>query len=257
MIREMPMEKAQKSVIEMIKDPSWQESDRDVPILSREEFNQYLRGYLKNSDLSDEGCNQMKRQLVDSGFLLDFNSLVVIKPQWLADTFKSIVSTKNEDDNRGKKGIVSLKQIVARLENNGFKLSQTSYNKLISIWKDKLNACISHPILTDHYIIPSLLDEERPLELNNQWNDAKNKNECVGRRYSLPFLPYGVFDGIFVKCIRLSHVIQFWRNGLLLCKNEESFLLLEITTNDKSRINSTEYVITIQATGNPHHFIWF
>ena len=194
----------------------------------------------------------MKKQLVNSGFLLDFNSLIVMKPQWLADTFKSIISTKNEDDNNegGKKGIVSLKQIESRLEKNGFKLSQTSCNKLISIWTEKLNACISHPVLKDHYIIPSLLNEERPLELNNEWNESKNKSECVGRRYTLPFLPYGVFDGIFVKSFKLSHVIQFWRNGLLLCKDKESFLLLEITTNEKSRINSTQYDITIQATGS-------
>src|SRR6185437_8705340 len=117
-----------------------------------------------------------------------FNSLIVLKPRWLADTFKSIISTKNEVD-KEKKGLVTLKQIESRLEKNGFKLPQPMYNKLISIWEKQLN-------------------------------------ECIGRRYSLQFLPYGSFGGIFVKTFRLSHVIQFWRNGLLLCKEKDSFLLL-------------------------------
>src|ERR1700744_2358532 len=100
------MENVQKEIADMISNPSWQD-ERSIPIISNEEFNTFLRNHLKNSTLSDLQCNQMKRQLVNSGFLLDFHKLVVLKPQWLEDKFKSIISTKYQSDNEGKDGILT------------------------------------------------------------------------------------------------------------------------------------------------------
>jgi hypothetical protein len=238
------MEKIQTEVAGMIENPSWQDKGSNLPIMSVGEFNLFLRTHLDNSDLSDAACHQMKKQLVNSGFLLDFRKLVVMKPQWLADTFKAIISTKNEDDKEGKDGILSLDQIVKRL---GF--DKELCMKLIDIWEKNLSACIIHPKYPDKYIIPSLLDEKRPTKLDTQWNEAKSKSECVGRRFLLPFLPSGIFEGIFAKSFGVSRAIEFWRDGLLLCKENESYLLLEIKTDEKSRINSSQYQITIHATG--------
>src|SRR3984957_6122386 len=114
----MEIEKIQTEIVEMIENPSWQDNNGNIPIISNEEFKLFLQKQLNNSNLSDKACNQIKKQLVNCGFLLDFNKLIVMKPQWLADTFKSIISTKNEIDNNnnedggdGKKGIISLNQI--------------------------------------------------------------------------------------------------------------------------------------------------
>jgi hypothetical protein len=240
LIRAMKIERIQTEIAEMIKNPSWQNKEA-FPILTTEEFNHFLRDHLKKPQLLDEACEQMKRQLVNSGFLLDFHKLVILQPQWLADSFKSIISSKNQDD---ENGIVSVDQIILRL---GF--GEGISKKLLWIWEKELNVCITSPILRNQYIIPSLLDETRPTELDNYWNTAKDQSECIGRKYSLSFIASGVFEGIFVKSCRVSPLIKFWRNGLLLCKDGDSFLLLEIVRNGKSRFNSSEYVINIQATG--------
>jgi hypothetical protein len=256
LIRLEVKEQTQVEVVRMIENPSWQQHNgNNIPIMSNNEFNLFLRRYLENSDLSDKACNQIKKQLVDSGFLLAFDKLVVLKPQWLADTFKAIISFNNIDDKKEKSGILKKDQIIQRL---GFE--EEICNKLINIWEKELNACITHPISPNRYIIPSLLDEVRPQKLEKQWKEAKVKSNCVGRIYSLPFLPAGIFEGIFVKIFGIYPAIEFWRNGLLLHKMEfkdqsESFLLLEITTNGNSRIHSTQYKITIQATGK--FIFWF
>jgi hypothetical protein len=250
LIRLEVREKTQVEVIRMIENPSWQQHNgNNVPIMSNNEFNIFLRKYLDNSDLSDKACNQIKKQLVDSGFLLAFHKLVVLKPQWLADTFKAIISFKNTGDKKEKSGILNKDQIIQRL---GFE--EEICNKLINIWEKELNVCITHPISPNKYIIPALLDEVRPQKLEKQWKEAKDKSDFVGRIYSLPFLPAGIFEGIFVKIFGIYPAIEFWRDGLLLHKMEfkdqsESFLLLEITTDGNSRIHSTQYKITIQATG--------
>lgn len=240
------MEKIQVEVAKMIENPSWQDDAwKDVPIMSNGEFNTFLRNYLNNSALSDGACNQMKGQLVVCGLLLIFNELVILKPQWLADKFKAIISMKNEGEKEGKDGILSVDKIIQRL-----KLPVGTCNDLISIWEKELNVCIAHPNLRDKYIIPSLLSEKKQIELDTQWNNTKSRNECVGRMYTLPFLPVGIFEGIFVKMFRISDVLQFWRNGLILREDDDdSLLFLEITTNKNSQINSTCYIIIIQATG--------
>lgn len=238
------MEKIQKEIAEMIENPSWQECKDTIPILSSDGFNSFLQRYLKNKDLSALACNQMKKQLVNSGFLLDFGTLVIMKPQWLADTFRAIISIKNQADKTGKDGILSTEQIVKRL---GF--GKEECLKLIEIWEKNLNVCIRHPNLPNKYIIPSLLDEEKHAESEMKWNETKSMNNCIGRTYILPFLPAGIFEGIFVKTFKISHVIQFWRNGLVLRTENDSFLQLEISFDKKPRINSSEYKISIQATG--------
>ena len=241
----MEMEKVEAKVARMIENTSWQNNEGDLPVMSTDDFNTFLRNHLNKQDLSDAGCAQIKKQLVNSGFLLDFQKLVILKPQWLADSFKAILSFKNEGDKGGR---VSKDQILKRL---GF--GEGVCQRLLWIWEKQLNVCIADPILGEkYYIIPSLLDEVKPKELDTQWNEAKSKSDCVGRVYTLPFVPAGIFEGIFVKIFGISHVIQFWKNGLLLRGREEideSFLLLEIASNAKSRINSTEFIITIQATG--------
>jgi hypothetical protein len=252
-------ERIQIEVVGMIENPSWQQynGNNNVPIMSNGEFNLFLRGYLNNSDLSDAACNQIKDQLVNSGFILAFRKLVVLKPQWLADTFKAIISFKNKGDKEQKNGILSRDEIIQRLG-----LDEEICKKLIHIWAKELNACIAHPKLPNNYIIPSLLDEVRPKKLEKQWNEIMDKNNCVGRIYLLPFLPAGIFEGIFVKTFEISHAIEFWRNGLFLCKQNlkenqtESFLLLEIITDGNSRINSTQYKIIIQATGRISYYFF-
>jgi len=240
LIRAMKIERIQTEIAEMIKNSSWQ-NEEDFPILTTQEFNHFLRDHLKNPQLLDEACEQMKRQLVNSGFLLDFHKLVILKPQWLADSFKSIISTKNQGD---KDGIISVDQIIKRL---GF--GEGVSRKLMWIWEKELNVCITSPIHRNQYIIPSLLDETRPPELDNYWNTSKGQSECIGRKYILSFIASGVFEGIFIKSCRVSPLIQFWRNGLLLRKDGNSFLLLEIVRDGNSRFNSSQYVINIQATG--------
>jgi hypothetical protein len=257
LIRLEVREQIQVEVVGMIENPSWQQHNgNNVPIMSNNEFNLFLRSYLYNSDLSDKACNQIKKQLVDSGFLLAFQKLVVLKPQWLADTFKAIISFKNTGDKKEKNGILNKGQIIQRL---GFE--EEICNKLINIWEKELNACIAHPISPNKYIIPSLLDEVRPENLEKQWKEAKDKNDCVGRIYLLPFLPAGIFEGIFVKIFGIYPAIEFWRDGLLLHKMEskdqsENFLLLEIITDGNSRIHSSQYKITIQATGKLKIFLF-
>ena len=242
------MGKIQREVVGMIKDPSWQDNGGKLPIMLNDEFNTFLRNHLNNSSLSDAACNQLKKQLVNSGFLLDYGKLVVLKPQWLADSFKSIISFKNQDE--GKDGILSVDRIIQRL---GFDKEECL--KLIDIWEKNLSVCIPHPHLLNKYIIPSLLDEKRPAKLDVKWNTAKTKSECiVGRRFWLPFLPAGIFEGIFVRTFQVSRAIEFWKDGLFLGKDNESYLLLEIKTEEgKSRINSSQYQITIQATGLSTH----
>ena len=233
------MENVQTEIAEMISNPSWQD-ERSIPIISNDEFNTFLRNHLKDSTLSDLQCKQMKKQLVNSGFLLDFRKLVVLKPQWLADTFKSVISTKYENDN----GILSLNQVVDRLG-----LNEEICKKLIWIWEKELNTFVSHPKLENKFIIPSLLPEKRPKDLENEWKGSMNKRDCIGRVYTVPFIPIGVFEGIFVRCSGISPMIGFWRNGFLLCKDEGSFLHLEMVTNNNSHIHSSKYIVTIHATG--------
>ena len=240
----MEMEKVEAKVAGMIENTSWQNNEGDLPIMSNNDFNIFLRNHLNTQDLSDAGCNQIKKQLVNSGFLLDFRILVVLKPQWLADSFKSILSFKNEG---AKEGRVTRDQIIKRL-----RYGEGVCQRLIWIWEKQLSVCIAHPELKDEYIVPSLLDEEKPKDLETKWNQAKEKSDRIGRFYTLPFVPAGTFEGIFVKTFGISRVVQFWKNGLLLRgkdKGNDNFLLLEITSNGKSRINSTQYVIKIEATG--------
>jgi hypothetical protein len=244
----MKAEVFQVEIVEMIKNLEWQNGGEEkLPIMSNQEFTTFLRKYLNNAALSDMACNHMKRQLVNGGFLLDFRTLVVLKPQWLADIFKAIISIKNENVKVSeRKGIISLVQLMEHL-----KLSEEVCKKVLWILEKELSVCVAHPkAVKNEYIIPSLLDKERPEDLDTKWVKAKNGSDCVGRIFNIPFLPTGIFEGILVKCCRISSIIKFWRNGMLLCKDDgESFLLLEMKLHGKSHTHSDQYTISIHATG--------
>ena len=134
-------------------------------------------------------------------------------------------------------------QIIKRL-----RFGEGISRKLMWIWEKELNVCITSPIFRNEYIIPSLLDETRPPKLDNYWNTSKGQSECIGRKYILSFIASGVFEGIFVKSCRISPLIKFWRNGLLL-RDGNNFLFVELVRDGSSRFNSSQYVINIQAIG--------
>ena len=110
----MDMESLPEEVVKMIEDPSsWQDTEK-IPIITLNDFNSLLKSRMNNKELSLEACNQFRKMLVTGGLILDFGKLVIIKPQWLADSFKAIISTKNIGD----KGIITSDQIQERLSNS-------------------------------------------------------------------------------------------------------------------------------------------
>src|SRR6202044_3820675 len=50
------------------------------------------------SELSNESCNQMIKQLENCGFILQYNNKIIIRPNWLADAFKTLISYKYEGE---------------------------------------------------------------------------------------------------------------------------------------------------------------
>jgi hypothetical protein len=64
LIRLMNMERIQTEVVRMIENPSWQNNEGNLPIMSNDKFNSFLRNHMNNSNLSDTACKQIKKQLV-------------------------------------------------------------------------------------------------------------------------------------------------------------------------------------------------
>ena len=232
----MDMESLPEEVVKMIEDPSsWQDTEK-IPIITSNDFNSLLKSRMNNKELSLEACNQFRKMLVTGGLILDFGKLVVIKPQWLADSFKAIISTKNIED----KGIITSDQIQKRLFNSlKLNISGNDLKNLLEIWENELSVCILHPKLKNTFIVPSLLDEEDSTKINDLWKTELHEQKCIGRIYEIPFLPPGIFEGIYVQMCRISSAIHFWRNGLLLNLNGGHILM---------QIFSKESKITIQTT---------
>jgi len=233
------MESLPEGVVKMIEDPSWQDME-NIPLVSSDNFNSFLKEKMNDKEFSSEGCNLVRKMLVAGGFLLDFGQLVVIKPQWLADSFRAIISTKNSDNN----GLITFKQIQQKIN-----LSPKDCSNLINIWERDFSICVSHPDKNDTFIIPSLLDEVIPDKINEIWKVESTKGKCVGRTYNLSFLPHGIFEGIFVQMCHISSAISFWRNGLLLGQNE-NFLLLQMNRDKTSISESSQFTISVKTIGN-------
>lgn len=108
-----------KELADLMIPTTWEEKVTDlvkslsieVPVVPTNSFDSWL---LENiTGLTMGGCDGIRSQLEASGFILNFRNqldLVIVRPQWMADMFKTVLSFKHEVKNAN----LSKKQLCQR-----------------------------------------------------------------------------------------------------------------------------------------------
>lgn len=143
-------------VATMIEDLSWQHDFGEIPVISCNEFNLYLKKKYPLSNLQDEQCLQIRKQFENSGFLLEFENHVVTKPNWLADVFSKILS---HEFSKSKEVRISIDELNKRLN-----FSETINIFLIDLFTKQFKACMEDPLKKEKY-------EMKPKDILDVWNN--------------------------------------------------------------------------------------
>ena len=138
--------------------------------------------------------------------------LIVLDPQWLTAMFASVITTSH----------TYIKQGILKLSNIG------------QIWRAPQYPPNMHPTLLallqkfeiiyklpcdenqdQQFLIPNLLPEDRP-PIDLLWLDYDTKSQQYSRRYTLEFIPNGLFSKLMVRFLHFADVpLKFWRSGVL------------------------------------------
>ncbi|MDP2439088.1 MAG: protein kinase [archaeon] len=191
--------------------------------------------------------------LTDTGTICYFPEqnpdLVVLHPQWITDTFSTIITLK------------------ANFVKQGFLL----HSDLPQIWKPPLFPTSHHPFLisllekfdliyhlpgspadaqsspsmeADRYFIPALLQSEAPDADLMQviWPPPEEHEKFVGRTYSFKFIPVGFFARIIVRFCRSFtwQPVFYWQHGLVVSLNSHQALLFVEKNIIKIRIRGRQ-----------------
>eukprot|EP01101_Sappina_pedata_P003071 TRINITY_DN13289_c0_g1_i2.p1 TRINITY_DN13289_c0_g1~~TRINITY_DN13289_c0_g1_i2.p1 ORF type:complete len:597 (+),score=147.61 TRINITY_DN13289_c0_g1_i2:33-1823(+) len=161
-----------------------------------------------------KSIDQMTQFLSDSGALVQFQDIIVLDPQWLANIMRDLVSFNH---NFIKEGILL-------------------HSDIPHIWKDYGDSReLLLPLMEKFEIVYEMRDEgfkrslvpcllpENAASINTIWpkNTTKDQIQC-GWVYEFKFLPKGIFGRILVRMHHIKGITQshFWRYGAIFQMEE-------------------------------------
>ncbi|GFN82127.1 leucine-rich repeat serine/threonine-protein kinase 1, partial [Plakobranchus ocellatus] len=154
-------------------------------------------------------------QYFDNEFL---RKQVVINPQWIVDVMSCVVSVKNSpiQDHKGRFLHKYIPEIWA------------AYPKELHEWLLRLTEefDLTFPLPEDKVnIVPCLLPQEMPKELNWPAPDLTKNVKETKLIYKFTYLPAGLFNRAQVRLFQLSDGRLIWKRGSLLKKNKHKALI--------------------------------
>lgn len=192
----------------------------DQLLAKEREKHQWVRWsmYLKWANqcgIAQENLSLTTRFLHDVGSLIyfensaDLRDIVILDPQWLADVFASLITFNHHWI---KDGILHTRDLPQVWKHYPAQL----YPKLLMLLtKFGVASRLGTEKTPTRYIIPSLLDESRPDNVNEFWEPLPPDNIVeFGRVYTFNFT--FEFSKILVVLLHAQnlHTRAFWRNGI-------------------------------------------
>ena len=177
--------------------------------------------------VSEEQAEIVAEILHDSGFLLNFRdraglSCLVIDPLWLSQVLSCVITDSGKYIKNGTLLQVDWKNIWRAYPSDiyPFLFSLLESFEVAHRLKTHLPQCL----------IPSLLSEERPQEVLDQYwqTDKDYQGYRYGRLWRFSFLPAGIFARALVRMIHYDEpttILAMWRYGGLWRLNNQLALL--------------------------------
>lgn len=198
---------------------------------------------------SEESLKRATRFLHETGSLIYFeeeeslNKIVILDPQYLTKFMSSIITTKHNFAREGILFHIHLKQIwrppefpeylhkqfIALFEKFeiSFNLTAARYRK--KLIEEGVNSSQEPDFYKDgQSLIPALLPEKRPVELETLWPRFIDGPQ-YGRRFSFSFIPQGFFSRLMVRLLHFCETNIYWRNGILIqAPDKREAMLVEV-----------------------------
>ncbi|XP_070196653.1 uncharacterized protein [Littorina saxatilis] len=158
-------------------------------------------------------------QYFDNDFL---RSIVVINPQWIVNVMACVVSVKNSpiQESNGR----LLHKFIPKIWNE--------YPKDLHQWLLQLTEefDLTFPLPKDDVnIVPCLLPQEEPAEVQSLWPSVEGKNVRESKMvYKFAYLPAGLFNRVQVRLFQFSDGKLIWKKGSMLKKNRHHALIKQI-----------------------------
>eukprot|EP01132_Coremiostelium_polycephalum_P008525 gene8525-10480_t len=172
---------------------------------------------------------------------IGLKKIVILDPQWITLMLASIITVKHNYTNSGVILHKNLKHIwkpphypvdlhphllvlLERFEISFNFSGRSSSQELTEIIDDDSQS-----------LIPALLSNDCPSNFQSIWNPSKKKSPIqYSRQYKFDFIPNGLFSRLMVRILNFagSESKLYWRNGILLQRDDEQ-ILVELVDNLK------------------------
>lgn len=166
--------------------------------------------------------------------------VVILDPQWLTDVMSTIVTFQHRFIKNGVLNHGDLPQLWTppkfpqRLHKtllNLLEKFEISYY-LRSTRQQPLDG--TEPMYTGKSLVPSLLPEERPSEIERIWPHFPSaREEQFSRRYKFGFIPHGFVSRLMVRVLHFAEPTICWRYGMLVEKTTNTTVAKELSVAEQ------------------------
>lgn len=176
--------------------------------------NQYLE-ICNKKGLSNKRALFLSQYFHDLGVFLHFQDdsllkhLVFLKPEWATNAVYKILDSKPIIENEGEFTLSQLEEVLSDYEKD-----KQPY--IVRLMK-KFELCFE--VTKDNFLIPELLNPERQ---EFDWNYEEN----LRFEYKYEFMPAGIMARFIVRTRNMVHNKTFWKNGVIL-QRENTRALIE------------------------------
>ncbi|MCP4213005.1 MAG: hypothetical protein GY765_00025, partial [bacterium] len=185
-------------------------------------------------DLDREGADRLSDYLHDLGALLRFRGDTVLKntlilnPQWATEAVYKLVDTRQIQENKGRFDFDDLEKIWDRHQ-----YPPAKHPHVIRLM-EKFELCFNFRE-TATYIVPELVPGKRPgLELSDFDGPG-----CLRFQYCYDFMPKGIVSRFIARNYYLIKGENFWQNGVVLCFEDSTALVMGDPPGRKLSISVT------------------
>lgn len=194
----------------------------------RTDWNTYLR-WATACGVAPESIANLTSVLETSGTIVHLNdpsvdiaqSHLILSPQWLADAMACLVTTKGNFINNG----LIKSEDFARIFSDSEKFPECIRPSLLGLLEKYK---ILHK-LEQGYLVPSMLPTNRPAHdiLHHfPWHYNSSENAMIGRVFSFPSLPLGLFERLSVSLISGAYqCLLIWKHGIVLQDSQVKILI--------------------------------
>ena len=172
------------------------------------------------------------------------SDLVILNPQWLVDVMSTVITTKHQFTRNGVLQHVTLPQIWRPPE-----FPPEVHPVLLHLLEKfeisyylRSTGTLGDPY-TGRSLIPSLLPEERPADLEQHFSRFPAASEQqFGRQFLFSFIPHGFVSRLMVRLLHFADPTCFWRYGILLELDRQRILV-------EANVASKRVDITLRGPG--------